>query len=114
MTDGIGRFEFWTSEGSTEWPMAAEVPAQPQQGLVLIATGPLGLVSIRRDTQEILVTRDGVDWKIQPMSAAMVTESNRGPTIAIGDRSVVYLTWSGYYGAGEPHVPSLWVGSFEP
>lgn len=114
MTDGIGRFDFWTSDGSTEWPMAAEVPVQPQQGFDIFATGPLGLVSIRRDTQEVLVTRDGVEWKIQPMPAAMVTASNRGPTIAVGDRTVVYLTWSGFYGAGEPHVPSLWVGSFQP
>ena len=115
-TDGIGRFDFWTSKGRTELPMAAEVPAQPQsfQGSDVFATGPLGLISIRRDTQEVLVTRNGIDWKVQTMPAAMVTASSRGPTIAIGDRSVVYLTWSGFYGKGETYVPSLWVGSFEP
>jgi hypothetical protein len=34
------------------------------------------------------------------------------PTIAVGDRSVLYLTWSGSFEEG--YVPSLWVGSVEP
>jgi hypothetical protein len=48
------------------------------------------------------------------MPAAMVTVGDRGPTIAVGDRSVLYLTWSGHRGAGEVSVPSLWVGSVAP
>jgi hypothetical protein len=112
-TDGIGRFDLWTSQGYTELPMAADVPAPPQQGSVLLATGPLGLMSVRMDRKEILVTRDGADWKIQPMPAAMVTDSDRLPTIAVGDRSVLCLTWSGYFGP-DGYVPSLWVGSLEP
>jgi hypothetical protein len=114
MTDGIGRFDFWTSAGSTEWPMAAEVPASPQQGFDLFGTGPLGLVSLRLDTMEVLVTRDGTDWKIGSLPAAMLTEGDhRGPNIAVGEQSVLYLTWSGYFGE-EPLVPHLWVGSVEP
>jgi hypothetical protein len=112
VTDGIGRFDLWTSQGLSVWPMTAEVPGQPQQGSVLLATGPLGLMAVRMDRMEILVTRDGVDWKIQPMPAAMVTDTDRGPTIAVGDQSVLCLTWSGYNGEG-PVVPSLWVGSVE-
>jgi hypothetical protein len=63
---------------------------------------------------EALVTRDGVAWKIQPMPAATVTEGDRpNTTITVGDRSVLYLTWSGYFGEG-PIVPHLWVGSVGP
>ena len=107
--DSDGRIDFWTSAGSAKLPMTA------QQVHGIDATGPLGLVSI--GDGKILVTRDGVDWKIEPIPPAMVTHGDgpaRRPTIAVGDRSVLYLTWSGYFGEGDGYVPSLWVGSFEP
>jgi hypothetical protein len=117
LTDGVGRFGLWTSQGHSELPMGADFAAPAEQtdpADAPFATGPLGLVSIRRDSLEILFTRDGVDWQIQPMPAAMVTDSDHGPTIAVGDRSVLYLTWSGQRGMGEEYVPSLWVGSVAP
>ena len=117
VTDGVGHFDLWTSQGYSELPMGADFPAPAEfrdPTYTPFATGPLGLVSIRRDSMEILVTRDGFDWKIQPMPAAMVTEGDLEPTIAVGDRSVLYLTWSGHFGKGEAYVPSLWVGSVEP
>ena len=119
LTDGVGHFRLWTSQGYSELPMAADFPTQAEPRdptFTPIATGPLGLVSIRRDSLEILVTRDGVDSKIQPIPAAMEPDSdyNLGPSIAVGDRSVVYLTRSGYWGEGEGYIPHLWVGSAEP
>ena len=118
VTDGVGRFDLWTSQGYSALPMGADLPSPAEATnptFTSLATGPLGLVSMRRDSLQVLVTRDGVDWKIQPMPAAMVTDSDRREwTIAVGDRSVLYLTWSGYWGEGEGQVPSLWVGSIEP
>jgi hypothetical protein len=115
VTDGLGRFDLWTSQGYSELPMVADFPAPAEDTGALFATGPLGLVSIRRDSLEVLVTRDGVDWKVQSMPAAMVTAGDHpAPTIAVGDRSVLYLTWSGYWGEGEGYVPSLWLGTVEP
>ncbi len=118
MTNGVGLFSLWTSQGYSELPMAADFPAPAREmsADVVLATGPLGLVSIRRDSLEVLVTRDGVDWKIGPMPAAMEPDSdyNLGPSVAVGDRSVLYLTWSGYWGEGEGYIPHLWVGSVEP
>ena len=114
VTDRFGTFGLWTSQGYSELPMGADFPAE--EWYEPIATGPLGLVSIRRGSMEILVTRNGVDWKTQPMPAAMVTVSDGQiePTIAVGDRSVLYLTWSGYRYEGEGYIPHLWVGSVEP
>jgi len=125
VTDGFGIFDFWTSQGYGELPMGADFSAPAEElpsGFTLVATGPLGLVSIRRDFAESdpapfesLVTRDGVAWKIQPIPAAMATEGDGGePRLAVGERSVVYLTWSGYFGEGEGHIPHLWVGSIVP
>ena len=69
VTDGVGRFDFWTSQGRSELPMAADVRAaskQPNEPYDnAIGTGPLGAVTVSIDNQEILVTRDGVDWDIQ-------------------------------------------------
>jgi hypothetical protein len=111
LTDGNGRFDLWTSQGYSELPMAADFPAPSGDIYLPPVTGPLGLVSIRLDPMEILITRDGVDWKLDPMPAAMVTPGRR-TTVAVGDRSVLYLTWSG--SSEEGYVPSLWVGSVEP
>ena len=54
-TDGDGHAELWTSDGSAELPMAARLRGT-------VATGPLGLVSI--DDGQVLVSRDGVDYKV--------------------------------------------------
>ena len=114
VTDGVGRFDFWTSQGRSELPMAAELPAASKQterdGL---GTGPLGLVTVLKDDEEILVTRDGVDWDIQPMPAEMAADSTavrRAPTVAVGERSVLVMLWSGT----QRGVPSLWLGTPEP
>jgi hypothetical protein len=117
MTDGVGSFGFWTSDGYSELPMDADFPPLPGEtdpSRTPFATGPLGLVSVRLDSLEVLVTRDGVEWKVQPLPAAMTPQNRLGPTIAVGERSVLYLMWSGESGRGEPYVPSLWVVSFEP
>ena len=117
-TDGIGVFSLWTSQGYSELPMSADFPTPGEAQDPYAApfeTGPLGLVSFRLDSMEVLVTRDGSAWKIGSLPAAMLTEGDGpSPTIAVGERSVLYLTWSGYRGEGEGHVPSLWVGSVEP
>ena len=55
-TDGDGHAELWTSDGSAELPMAAQLRGT-------VATGPLGLVSI--DDGQVLVSRDGVDYQGQ-------------------------------------------------
>jgi hypothetical protein len=117
LTDGVGVFDLWTSQGYSELPMAADFPAPADfrdPTYTPFATGPLGLVSIRLDSVEVLVTRDGVDWKLQPMPTAMAAVSDwwLAPTIVVGDRSILYQTWSGSYEEG--YVASLWVGSIEP
>ena len=117
-TDGVGVFHLWTSQGVSELPMAADLPPPAEEqdpSFAPFSTGPLGLVSTRLDSMEVLVTRDGSDWKIGSMPAAMRTEGyGPSPTIAVGERSVLYLTWSGYRGEGEGRVPHLWVGSVVP
>jgi hypothetical protein len=112
VTDGIGRFDFWTSDGHSELPIADEVPAG-QPGLTDMATGSLGLVAVRFADQEVLVIRDGVEWDIQPMPAEMAADSGdgRSSTVAVGERSVVLLLWAG---SERPRTPSLWVGTLEP
>ena len=114
VTDGIKRFDVWTSEGHSELPMAAELPAVSEPRDLTVGTGPLGLVTVLKDDKKILVTRGGVDSKIQPMPAEMAAAgiSGRMPTVAVGERSVLIVLWSGSYEKG--YVPSLWVGSAEP
>ncbi len=70
------------------------------------------MVSI--DNQEILVTRDGIDWDIQPMPAEMAADGvgRRRATVAVGERSVLVLMWAGALTADQ--VPSLWLGTPEP
>ncbi len=88
LSDGVGRFDFWTSQGPTELPMAADVrtaskqPNEPRDNA--IGTGPLGAAMVSIDSQEILVTRDGVDWDIQPMPAEMAADGGhrRAPSVA--------------------------------
>ena len=113
VTDGIGRFAYWTSSGYSELPLGAHL-ASPERQNVTVGTGPLGLVSVQRDDQKILVTRDGVDWDLGPMPAEMAAASGdrRAQTVAVGERSVLVLLWSGSYEKG--YVPSLWRGTPEP
>ena len=117
VTDGVGRFDFWTSQGGTELPMAAQVRAaskQPNEPFdKATGTGPLGAVMVSNDNQEILVTRDGIDWDIQSMPAEMVAEGGgrRGTTVAVGERSVLVLLVGSEYPQA---TPSLWLGTPEP
>ena len=77
-------------------------------------TGPLGLVRVSATAGEVLVTRDGIDWSLQPMPADMSDDHtvDRAPGVAVGERSVLVMLWTGSYEEG--YVPSLWRGSFEP
>ena len=118
VSDGVGRFDFWTSQGHTELPMAADVraaskqPNEPRDNA--IGTGPLGAAMVSIDSQEILVTRDGIDWDIQPMPAEMAADGvgRFATTVAVGERSVLVLLWAGVLVAEQ--VPSLWLGTPEP
>lgn len=109
VTDGVGRFDFWTSQGRTELPMAAQVRAaskQPNEAFdTATGTGPLGAVMVSNDNQEILVTRDGVDWDIQSMPAEMAADrgGRERTTVAVGERSVLVLVGG-----------SLWLGTLQP
>jgi hypothetical protein len=114
VTDGVGRFDFWTSQGHTELPMAAKIRAAWKQPKAGFGTGPLGLVTVLKDDKEILVTRDGGDWDIQPMPAEMAADSTLfygTPSVTVGDRSVLVVMWSGKQ---EARIPSLWLGTPEP
>lgn len=113
VTDGVGRFDVWTSDGPTQLPMAAGLPAtwtgaNPQEASY--GKGPLGLVTVLKDSQRILVSRDGVDWKIETMPAAMAAGSTLfygAPNVVVGDRSVLVVVWSG---SEEARIPTFWVG----
>ena len=120
VTDGFGTFDFWSSQGNRELPMAAELPTAPREPNATFATGPLGLVTLSMETHEVLFTRDGVDWDLGPMPAAMAADQTLsfgpsrpgdGPIVAVGDRSVLVVLWSG---SREAKTPSLWRGTFEP
>ena len=116
VTDGVGQFDLWTADGNTELPMAAAVRAAWQQPTAGFGTGPLGLVTVLTDDEEILVTRDGVDSDIRQMPADMAADQTLEdprdvPTVAVGERSVVVVMWSGSH---EARIPSLWVGTVEP
>jgi hypothetical protein len=114
VTDGVGRFDFWTSQGYRELPMAAKLPAASERPNANSGTGQLGIVTVLNDDKKILVTRDGVDSDIQPMPAEMaaVTGGRLAPTIAVGERSVLIMFWTGSFEEG--YVPSLWLGTLEP
>ena len=114
VSDGVGRFDFWTSQGLTELPMAAELPAawkQANQDNTRFGSGPLGLVTVGKgDDPEILFTRDGVAWDIQAMPAEMEADQTF-PDVIVGDRSVLVVMSSGPLAA---RIPSLWLGTPEP
>jgi hypothetical protein len=119
LTDRLGLFDFWTSEGHSELPMAAELPAAwkqqtPDYQDARIGTGPLGLVAVSMDGREILVTRNGIESDIQPMSAAMAADQGAfrsPPRVIVGERSVLVVLWSG---TDEAPIPSLWRGTLQP
>lgn len=105
-TDGDGHTEFWTSGGSSELPIAAQIHGT-------IATGPLGLVSI--GDAQVLVSRDGIDYKISSIPTQMADPANEGrgsTVVAVGDRTVLVLDSKR---TGElTMTESLWLGTFEP
>ncbi len=114
VTDGVGTFDFWTSQGYRELPMAAEVRAAWKQPDAGFGTGPLGIVTVLRDDGKVLVTRDGVEWEIAPIPAEMAADSTLrpgNPHVAVGDRSVLVVMSSGSY---EAPIRSLWLGTVEP
>ena len=119
VTDGLGHFDFFTSDSHTEWPMVADLPAawtQANPFQVSFGSGPFGLVTVLKDDEQILLTRDGVDWEIQPIPAEMAADSTLRfgtPIVAVGDHSVLAVMWSGDGGAGV-WIPSLWVGTPKP
>jgi hypothetical protein len=120
VTDGIGSFDVWTAVGTSELPMADELPpgwtaSNVSFGSVASATGPLGLVSVNVDDHEVLFTRNGVDWSIKPMSQEMAAAAGLNRTrhswsVAVGKDSVTVLLWAG---GPESPMPSLWVGTLE-
>jgi hypothetical protein len=111
VSDGTGFFDVWTSEGVRALPMAAEMPARSTNP-ASIGVGPLGLVSLRYGDRKILYSPDGVEWSIVPMPEAMAEDGGgrRAASVAVGERSVLVLSWS----RDEIPVPSLWLGSAEP
>ena len=75
--DVDGRIDFWTSGGSAKLPMAAQVHGT-------VATGPLGLVSF--GDGQVLVSRDGIDYKVSPIPAQMAganTEEGNRPSPSV-------------------------------
>ena len=117
-TNGVERFDFWTSQGPTQLPMAAELPATWKQGNLFgasPATGPLGLLAVQKgDHHELLFTRDGVAWDIQAMPAEMESAHTSGSgwsDAVVGDRSVLVVLRSG---TDEAPIRTLWLGTPEP
>jgi hypothetical protein len=103
--DGAGNASFWTSGGSAELPMAAQL-------YETVATGPLGIVSI--GDGQVLVSGDGLDYKVGTIPAQI----GHGSTIvAVGDRSVLVFvrTATGDITAGDwTMAQSLWLGTLKP
>jgi len=112
LTDGISRFDLWTSEGSSELSLADEVPAPAEFFRANVGTGPLGLVTMLYggDHPEALITRDGVSWKVQPAPSVPASFAS----MAVGESSVLYLGWTGDVYEGDILVPHLWVGTANP
>jgi hypothetical protein len=117
VSDGVGRFVLWTSDGPTELPMVAELPdewTQSDPNDASSGMGPLGLATVLKEGQQILVTWDGVVWDIEPMPAAMAAGSTLfygAPNVIVGDRSVLVVVWSG---SQEARIPTFWVGTPRP
>ena len=98
-----GRIDLWTSGGSTELPIDRAAHGT-------LTVGPLGIVSI--GDGKVLVSRDGIGYKVSPIPAPMADANNGrgGPTVAVGDQSVLVLEWKRV--DDFTRTPSLWLGSF--
>ena len=120
VTDGMGRFDAWTADGTSELPMAGDLPpgwtaSNPSFGSISFGSGPFGLVSLNVSAHEVLFTPNGVDWSVQAMSAEMAPAAGMSRTvpswnIAVGKDSVIVLLWT----EGPESGPSLWVGTVQP
>ncbi len=80
-----------------------------------VATGPLGLVSI--GDGQVLVSRDGIDYKVSSIPAQMSDAVNGGrePTVvAVGDQTVLVLESEPADEFESTWTSSLWLGTFEP
>ena len=113
VTDGVGHLRLLDLGRPQRAADGRERPGGLEATVAGFGTGPLGLVTVLKDDREILVTRDGIESDIQPMPAEMAADSTLfydAPNVAVGDRSVVVLMWSGTH---EARIPSLWVGTPE-
>lgn len=115
-SDGKHYFEHWTAGGKRVLPMAAELPSEraPLVDAAGIGAGPLGIVFVDSQADEVLFSPDGVEWRIQAMPAAMARDAglDRGSpssNVAVGTDAVVVLLWEG--DPEEGVRPSLWVGT---
>ena len=109
------RLDLWDSAGVRELPMSAEIPTRSSDDLSDVSVGPLGIVWF--EPGEVLFSPDGIVWSI----AALPDELVQGGDVAVGERSVLVLTWSAavYSDDGEDRlvqepVPSLWLGTVAP
>jgi hypothetical protein len=112
--DGNGAVGLWTSGGSNNLPIAADLP----QTQLPVAVGPLGLVSVSMEDRKTFVSRDGINFALSPIPAQMSNAfkgrlwGGHAPTVAVGDRTVLDLEWSD--DGNHPAIPSLWLGTFGP
>ena len=95
--------------------MSAEIPARSSDASD-VSVGPLGIVWF--EPGEVLFSPDGIVWSIAALPDELMQLRDRGATVAVGERSVLVLTWSGavYSDDGEDRlvqepVPSLWLGT---
>jgi hypothetical protein len=113
-----GRLALWDSAGVRELPMTAEIPARSPDASD-ISVGPLGIVWF--EPGEVLFSPDGSAWSIAALPDDMAQGVVGAETVAVGERSVLVLTWSSavYSDDGEDRliqepVPSLWLGTLAP
>ncbi len=118
-SDGKHYIELWTAAGKRVLPMAAELPSErdPVVEEAGIGAGPLGIVFVDAEADEILFSPDGVEWRIQAMSDDMAQDAGLGRSphstnVAVGTDAVAVLLWQGTSDDGAR--PSLWVGTPAP
>ena len=129
VTDGFGTFDFSSSQGNRELPMAAEKScasneAEQTPGLNSASARDRSALSqsMSSDDQEILVTRDGVDWDLGPMPAAMAADQTLDFGPSARRRPIVLACRATDSRAGrvvvrvvaQAETPSLRRGTFEP
>jgi len=105
-----GNFDLWTSGGSTTLPIAADLADRAGPS----AIGPLGLVGLTNDNRNAFVSRDGIQSGTSPIPPDMSAgnHSRGGPTIAVGDQTVLVLET--VHDDLHPNTHSLWLGTFQP